>query len=265
MTEQELRIKYVNCAKSFFGVEQGSERHRQIVDAYNSYLPHPRGYKLKYIDAWCAGFTSAIAILCDLTAVVPVECSCSELVKIFKRNGRWKENDAYRPMIGDLLFYDWQDGKDYANTDNTGAPDHVGIVVWANGTDFLVIEGNKGSGVSSVGYREMNINGRYIRGFGVPDYASIATPSEGTGKPVTGTVPRAEICTPELAILRYGAKGEAVRALQTLLNLRGGYALSTDASFGPKTKAAVNDFQRNSKLTVDGCVGPQTWGKLVEG
>lgn len=40
------------------------------------------------------------------------------------------------------------------------------------GDALKVIEGNKGNAVA---YRVLNVNGRYIRGYGVPKYASMAT------------------------------------------------------------------------------------------
>lgn len=62
--------------------------------------------------------------------------------------------------------------------------------------------------------------------------------------------------------LRRGSKGPVVRELQTLLN-RGGAGLVVDGLFGPRTDAAVRDFQRRKRLAVDGIVGPQTWGALL--
>ena len=258
MTEQEVRLRFLNCAKSFVGASTGDPRHKEIVDIYNEYLPHPRGYKLKYTDPWCAAFVSAIAILCEYTDIIPVECSCGHMLSLFKELGRFEEDDAYRPKIGDVLFYDWDDGTDYPRYDNTGAPDHVGIVAWRNNDNLLILEGNKGKNTHVCGYRELNVNGRYIRGFGIPDFASKAS-----AQPATPSNNWDSVCTAELPILAYGAKGEPVRALQALLNLRGNYGLEIDGSFGPKTKSAVYDFQLDKQIEVDGSVGPITWGKLI--
>jgi peptidoglycan hydrolase-like protein with peptidoglycan-binding domain len=59
-----------------------------------------------------------------------------------------------------------------------------------------------------------------------------------------------------------GATGSTVRAVQYLLNHRGA-GLSVDGDFGGGTEAAVKSFQSSHGLTVDGVVGPQTWGALV--
>jgi hypothetical protein len=67
-------------------------------------------------------------------------------------------------------MYDWNDN---GVGDNTGAPDHVGIVVSVSGKTIRVIEGNINN---SVGYRNIAVNGKYIRGFCVPDYAGKVAP-----------------------------------------------------------------------------------------
>ena len=88
----------------------------------------------------------------------------------------WVEEDNYVPKIGDAIMYDWDDGDNYSSTDDKNAPDHVGIVSAVYETSFVVIEGNiKINGVRQVGKRTMKVNGKYIRGFITPDYASLAT------------------------------------------------------------------------------------------
>lgn len=63
--------------------------------------------------------------------------------------------------------------------------------------------------------------------------------------------------------LKQGARGSCVKELQTALNKAGHSAGSVDGSFGPKTRSAVIGFQKKHGLSVDGVVGPQTWGKLL--
>lgn len=57
--------------------------------------------------------------------------------------------------------------------------------------------------------------------------------------------------------LRTGERGADVRHLQEqLADL--GYDLRVDGDFGPSTRRAVTDFQRNHDLAVDGVAGPRT-------
>ncbi|MGC4116199.1 MAG: M15 family metallopeptidase [Myxococcales bacterium] len=62
-------------------------------------------------------------------------------------------------------------------------------------------------------------------------------------------------------VLRQGAHGASVTALQNLLRQKG-YNLVADGSFGPKTAQAVRSFQSAHHLAVDGVVGPKTWAAL---
>ena len=62
-----------------------------------------------------------------------------------------------------------------------------------------------------------------------------------------------------------GANGEPVRRLQRALRRQPDLDIAVDGAFGPKTEAAVKDFQQGASLTVDGVVGPQTWAALPDG
>jgi len=62
-----------------------------------------------------------------------------------------------------------------------------------------------------------------------------------------------------------GATGEPVRRLQRALRRTPNLGLVVDGEFGPKTEAAVKDFQKGAGLTPDGTVGPQTWAALPGG
>ena len=57
-------------------------------------------------------------------------------------------------------------------------------------------------------------------------------------------------------VLAIGARGEAVRRVQTQLGL------PVDGLYGPMTRNAVRRFQRARALDPDGMVGPDTWAAL---
>ena len=63
-------------------------------------------------------------------------------------------------------------------------------------------------------------------------------------------------------VVKQGSQGHPVPALQYLLRDRG-HHVTVDGIFGPKTEAAVEQFQIADQLHVDGIVGPQTWGALI--
>jgi len=163
--------KVLTQAQAWVGKKESDGSHRMIIDIYNRHRPLARNYKVKYTDAWCATFVSAVAIKTQNTDIIPTECGCGQMIELFKRLGSWIENDAYVPKAGDIIFYDWDDS---GKGDNTGWPDHVGIVENVSGNIITVIEGNKND---EVGRRVISVNGKYIRGYGVPKYtASAAAP-----------------------------------------------------------------------------------------
>lgn len=174
MTETQIRQKVVNQAKSWIGCKESDGSHRKIIDLYNSHKPLARSYAVKYTDAWCATFVSATSIACGYTDIMPTECGCGKMIELYQKLGRWEENDAYNPEPGDVVFYDWDDN---GVGDNKGASDHVGIVEKVVGTTITVIEGNCSN---SVKRREIQVNGRYIRGYGLPAFEKKAT-KEDTG------------------------------------------------------------------------------------
>ena len=172
----------LDIARGWLGCKESDGSHRKIIDVYNSHKPLARGYKVKYTDSWCATFVSACAIKAGYTDIIPLECSCNQMINGFKKIGRWCEDDAHVPSLGDVIFYDWQDS---GKGDNEGSSDHVGIVEKVEGNTITVIEGNKND---AVGRRKLQINGRYIRGYGLPKYDANATNTSTTpSKPQANT------------------------------------------------------------------------------
>lgn len=169
MTEAQLREKVVSIMTGWLGCKESNGSHKKIIDTYNKHKPLARNYKVKYTDHWCATTVSAAFIKAGLTDIAPTECSCAKMIDLYKKIGRWQESDTYKPQPGDVIMYDWNDS---GKGDNTGHPEHVGIVVSVSGNIMKVIEGNKNE---SVCYRTMTVGGKYIRGYCLPDYASKAT------------------------------------------------------------------------------------------
>ncbi|WP_062049218.1 N-acetylmuramoyl-L-alanine amidase [Bacillus sp. JCM 19034] len=66
----------------------------------------------------------------------------------------------------------------------------------------------------------------------------------------------------KLVTVRNGARGNITRVLQALLYIKGFNPGPFDGIYGSGTEKAVREFQRSQQITVDGIVGPQTWGRL---
>lgn len=240
------RAKIVAQAQAWVGLNEADGSHKKIIDIYNSHKPLARGYKLKYTDSWCSGTISALAIACDATDIIPTEVGCEKHIALFKKQGIWVEDDSFTPLPGDIMFYDWDDN---GKGDNTGHSDHVGIVEKISGDTITVIEGNYSN---SVKRRTLKVNGKYIRGYGVPKYDAETTNSK-------------EVCTVEIKVLKKGAKGDEVKAMQILL-IGYGYSCGSkgaDGSFGGDTDKALRAYQKAKGLTIDGSCGAKTWTSLL--
>jgi len=59
-----------------------------------------------------------------------------------------------------------------------------------------------------------------------------------------------------------GRTGPLARTVQYLLNANG-YPVAVDGDIGPVTTTAIEAFQTDNGLTVDGVVGNQTWPQLI--
>lgn len=86
---------------------------------------------------------------------------------------------------------------------------------------------------------------------------SPSTPSTNT------TSPFSEYSPNQAPILRVGSQGQAVKDVQALLSQQGLYRNAPDGVYGSQTQAAVRQFQQSQNLPVDGIVGPQTWGAML--
>ena len=169
VTESALRAKVVSTALKYLGYNEADGSHKKIIDGYNAQKPLPCGYKVKYTDEWCATFTSFVFVTLGLTTIAPPECGCERMINLYKAKGWWQEKDDYTPKPGDILMYDWQDS---GVGDCTGWADHVGIIEKVLGNTIHIIEGNRSNQVKRC---TLQINGKNIRGFCLPNYGSITT------------------------------------------------------------------------------------------
>lgn len=266
--------KVVELIQSWVGKNEADGSHREIIDIYNSYKPHPRGYAVTYADQWCAATVSAVAIALGYTDIIPVECSCTKLIELLKKNDSWDENDARVPRPGDLLFYDWEDS---GSGDNKNGPDHVGIVEMVFGNTITVIEGNYKNAVTR---RSLAVNGKYIRGYGVPKYDAEVQANPSVYKPTVRDWQIAAIddrykFPKHGADGKWGAECESVakkaivkkrlfytnRALTRIVQRVVG--VTVDGKCGNDTRNAIIAYQKKHGLTADGAVGINTWKKIL--
>ena len=186
MTETELRQKVVDTASAWLGTREYSAKHQEMLDIYNAQRPLPRGTRMLSSWPWCAAFVSTVSLQCGLRDIMPTECGCPGMVRLYQQLGRWIEDDAYVPSPADVVFYDWQDS---GVGDNVGQSDHVGIVVSCTDVMMTIIEGNCDNAVK---LRQIAVNARFIRGYGCPDYASKADGSDPQPEPAPTPTPQPE-------------------------------------------------------------------------
>lgn len=222
--------KLINKAISFLGVSEPTGDD-QFIKLYNQLTD--AGFAMTV--AWCAIFVTTIARLTGVaTSLIPTFASCDVGVKWFKEKGRYElakyYGGMYIPKRGDVIFY----SSKHTQLDST----HVGYIVEVSGSIAKAIEGNKSD---AVGYRTINLNDKYIIGYGrVTDFAGSSTETS------SGTVstPRTFRCS--------------VSDFQSYLNQQYpntikancGAILGIDNDFGDKTRNAalcVWKYEMNKK------------------
>lgn len=166
MSEAAIRERVVAEAWSLLGIREGTTGHGKIVDIYNSQPKLPWDYELQYDDPWCAATMSYVGIVLGITHVILPESSCSRMIELYRRVGRWEERDDYVPDLADLVVYD----RDAKKGECTGNPEHVGMVVGKRGRNLQILEGNYGDKVE---LREIPVEYIKIRGYCLPDYANL--------------------------------------------------------------------------------------------
>lgn len=277
-TESQLRAEVTNVLDMLSGIREGSAEHKMIINTFNNSGLCTR-YKMTTKDAWCATAVSFAFIVSKLAGKAGsgslfecVECSCAQMIKLAQKQGIWVESDSYTPKTGDIILYDWQDS---GLADNKGTPDHVGIVKTVKDGVITVIEGNY---KDSVGVRKIKVNGKNIRGFICPKYASFAKKDtsvaekpkqtqkaeQSVKKVYTGTFP----ALPPRGWYQHGdgirtylSYRSHIKNVQKLTNWILDISLETDGKYGNLTEEAVKDMQELFGIKVDGCFGKDTLSK----
>ena len=150
-------------------------------------------------------------------------------------------------------------------------PDLPGVCVFMRDMSHVGVYVGDGYVVEATGHARGVVKSKLAgRGWGLwgkprwISYTGAATPSQ----PAQTTTPTASTLTVTgLPLLRYGDKGECVRAAQLLLIGRG-YSCGrygADGEIGQDTYNAVIAFQRVCGLQQDGIIGAQTWARLIGG
>lgn len=246
----QLHTEYEKC--NMVPIREKSELlHRDIVytlstNGDNTYTANNIGVHncdvfVDWLFLKCFGDSLGREMICQPTGSAGAGCLYS--AEYYKSAGRWR---ATNPEPGDQIFFTYAPGE-YS---------HTGIVESVSNGTVTTIEGNTSDQVARRQYTLWSSN---IAGYGRPrwELAAGTQPSPvPTPSPEPGSFWR---------ILKLGMRGEDVRMLQEMLD-KLGYDLGpdgVDGDFGSMTFNAVQAFQSESGLFVDGEAGPDTLGKLI--
>ena len=190
-----------------------------------------------------------------------------------------------------IIYYDWDDS---GKGDNVGVSDHVGIVEKVSGGKITVIEGNYSD---SVKRRTLAVDGKYIRGYGVPKYdtkkaaakdATTTTTTEAkkqtsadsneytltqfikdiqkaTGAKIDGIAGKETLSKTVTVSATINNKHAVVKPIQKWLNALGFDCGAVDGEIGKKTTAGIIAYQKAKGCVVDGEITAKnrTWQHLL--
>ena len=194
------RLDVVAVALSQLGYEESSSvNDLSGLNGSNGYNITEYNYNMGdfgsgYGYYWCATFVSWSLFQSDCTDQMGYKdwtrnhtgdknyiwcgVSCSQWAAQLRRYGYWKNSlyqggAAYTPQSGDLIFFTW-DGA--ANSE-----DHIGIVVYSDGSTVYTVEGNTSdaSGLDSNGggvyYKSYSLSASTIAGYGIMPYNTVSS------------------------------------------------------------------------------------------
>ena len=126
------------------------EFHGGHYNRYGAWYGYPYG-------AWCAMFVSFCLSYAGIPdEVFPYDSGTINWVDNLKHKGMFRDALDYTPAPGDIVFFDWDNGR----------ADHVGIVTEVEGSMIRTIEGNREPVVKEYEYDYVQSTGR-ILGFGI--------------------------------------------------------------------------------------------------
>ncbi|MEI8349249.1 MAG: peptidoglycan-binding domain-containing protein [Candidatus Omnitrophota bacterium] len=95
-----------------------------------------------------------------------------------------------------------------------------------------------------------------------PTTETTATTQATSEIPVATTESAKDVLSQEAPLTAVAMEKPTVSNIQQALKNLGLYVGKLDGTLGPKTKKAIEEFQKQNNLKVDGKVGPKTWEKL---
>ena len=234
MSVEETRERVLLIGKCFLGYREGNNNSNKFGDWYG--MPN---------QPWCAMFVSYCMSKAGVSQdVVKKFASCTIGWNWFAARGETRDKN-FVPQRGDIIFFDW-------DPEAGNGMDHVGLVDRVENNTIYTVEGNHDDQVNQFNYP---VGSNQIYGFVVPSY---------TGNEVVENSP--DVPSSEMPLLYKGTTGETVKYAQNKL-ISKGYSVGSygaDGIFGSATEQAVRNFQADNGLSVDGMIGPATWGKLED-
>lgn len=244
-------------AKSCFPMNKGSANY-----TYAGYLCGVQG------QAWCAAqVTTGITEACKsvksdareiMYGVWPyINCaqvwdaapSDKKIWSYYQRFVLGKGDRVNRvPVAGDIMIF----------TDDQKSRSHTGMVYACDGTYVYTIEGNSSNMCRKRSYK---LTDKYLYGWIHPAYKA------SSDTPTTPIKQYGDLCCkdPKLHVLSKGTAGPEVERAQILL-IGLGFKCGDDGAdgiFGPATKQAVINYQKQFWTNPDGIIGAKTWPKLL--
>ena len=255
MTEQEAKNKLIAWANAQVGTREGANNWNR----YAAGMKKLYGWDVQN-QPWCDIFVDAGFVECfglelamAMTHQFPgcAGAACRYSAQYYKDAHSWYST----PQPGDQIFL-------YVD----GGINHTGIVTAVGDGRVTTVEGNSSDMVARRVYAPQALS---IAGYGRPDWALAAdAEAPSPAPPPADAAPERPVSYADweyrvkIHLLRQGNCGPQVRNMQTLLSTQGFDCGEADGEFGPRTAAALTDFQRAHGLEADGEFGTQSFTAL---